>query len=246
MRYFLELSYVGTHYHGWQIQDNAASVQQELNEALSKILRTEIKTTGSGRTDTGVHAIQQVAHFDFEGKLENNLSDRLNSLLSKNIAIKSCRLVQDEVNARYDAKSRAYVYKIISHKNPFQDSMAYRYAKELNLDAMNEACELIKNWKDFESFSKVHTEVNNFNCEIFEAKWVATNEAYEFYVKANRFLRGMVRAMVGTLLLVSEGSVGISGFKKILESQDRTKAGRSVPAHGLYLSEVNYLEEIYQ
>ncbi len=245
MRYFLELSYDGTSYHGWQIQKNAMTVQQELNEAISKILRSEIKTTGSGRTDTGVHANVQVAHFDFDGKIKEDFCRRLNSLLSKQIAAKSIRPVNESSNARYAATSRAYIYKIHTHKNPFLEGRSYWFSRSLNLDTMNQCCDLICQWQDFESFSKVHTDVNNFNCEIFEANWKSTNEGLEFYVSANRFLRGMVRALVGTMLLVGEEKMDIAAFKEVLESRDRKKAGRSVPAHGLYLMEVNYPKEIY-
>lgn len=241
----MELSYDGTNYHGWQIQNNARTVQQNLNEALSTILRTEIKTMGSGRTDTGVHAYHQVAHFDYEGNLDEGTCHRLNSLLSKSIAIKALRKVQPDVSARFDAVNRAYVYLMHTQKDPFKEGKSYRFARALDLNAMKECCEVFKSWQDFKCFSKVHTEVNNFNCEIFDAKWESVNDELKFYVSANRFLRGMVRSVVGTMLLVGENKIGLSEFKKILESKDRKQAGSSAPAHGLYLSEVNYPKGIY-
>lgn len=245
MRYFLELSYDGTCYHGWQIQDNAVSVQQVLNEALSKILRAEVSTVGSGRTDTGVHALVQVVHFEFDESLPENLPARLNSLLPKDMAVASCVQVTHEAHARFDATSRSYVYKIHQAKNPFLDGQSYLYTPKLDLDKMNDCSRLILDWIDFECFSKVHTDVRTFDCTISEARWEKKNDQIFFYVSANRFLRGMVRAMVGTLLLAGERKLSLSEFKNILESKDRKKAGRSVPACGLYLSEVKYPKEIY-
>lgn len=245
MRYFIELCYDGTHYHGWQIQNNAQTVQQVLNDSLSTILRQEIQTVGSGRTDTGVHASHQVAHFDYPETLEDNFCHKLNSLLPNDISAKTMRRVHDHVSARFDAVSRAYVYKISKVKNPFEVNRAYVFHRPLDISLMNDCIEILKNWKDFESFSKVKTDVNTFDCQIFEAKWDETNESLSFYVSANRFLRGMVRAMVGTLLLVGERKIDLEGFQQILTSKDRKKAGSAVPAHGLYLCEVNYPKEVY-
>lgn len=246
MRYFLDISYDGTAYHGWQIQNNASSVQQVLNEALSTILRQDINTTGSGRTDTGVHALNQVVHFDIsEGVEVDNLCYKLNSLLPRDIAANELRLVDAEASARFSAISRSYLYRIHHHKSPFKQLRSYFYYKVLDVNAMNACCELIKNWVDFEAFSKVQTEVNNFNCEIFEAYWENNNDELHFHVRANRFLRGMIRALVGTMILVGEGTVSLKGFEAILASQDRTQAGRSVPAHGLYLKDIIYPKDIY-
>lgn len=246
MRYFLELSYHGGAYHGWQIQPNAITVQQVLNEALSTILRQTIETIGSGRTDTGVHASKQVVHFDIDQPITGlDLPHKLNSLLPKSMAIHSCRAVKEDVNARFEATSRSYVYKLNKHKNPFEEGLSYLYPRPLDLAAMNACCEVIKDWTDFESFSKVHTDVHTFDCTITDARWEEDNEGYRFYVSANRFLRGMVRALVGTMLLAGEGKLTPEGFVEILESKDRKKAGRSVPAQGLYLCAVDYPDEIY-
>ncbi|WP_109832849.1 tRNA pseudouridine(38-40) synthase TruA [Reichenbachiella versicolor] len=245
MRYFLELAYHGGIYHGWQVQPNAITIQQVLNEALSTILRSEIETIGSGRTDTGVHATKQIAHFDHDQQLPENLIGKLNSLLPKGIAIYSCKPVKEDASARFEASSRSYIYKMNKQKDPFSDGLSYFYRISLDLKAMNDCCTVIKKWTDFESFSKVHTDVHTFNCKIIDARWEEDNEGYRFYVSANRFLRGMVRALVGTMILAGERKISVDDFQKILEAKDRKKAGRSVPAHGLYLSAVEYPEEIY-
>lgn len=246
MRYFLDISYDGTAYHGWQMQNNASSVQQTLSEALSTILRQTINTTGSGRTDAGVHALNQVVHFDIDDDIViKNLCYKLNSLLPKDIAVNNLRPVNGDASARFAAVSRSYLYRIHHKKSPFKQFRSYCHHKSLDLKAMNECCGLIKNWRDFEALSKVHTEVNNFNCEIFEAYWEINNDELHFHVSANRFLRGMIRALVGTMILVGEGLIGLDNFKDILESRDRKKAGRSVPAHGLYLKDIIYPKEIY-
>lgn len=246
MRYFIDISYDGSAYHGWQIQNNAKTVQGALNEALSTILRTEISTIGSGRTDTGVHAIMQMVHFDFENQIDPDLLvAKLNSLLPQDISANHIAAVKEDVSARFDAISRAYIYKIHQHKSPFQQGLSYHFHQPLDLGEMNACCELIKKWKDFESMSKVKTEVNTFNCEIFTAYWEKHNDELHFHVSANRFLRGMVRALVGTLLDVGQGRMSIEEFEAVLESKDRKKAGRSVPAHGLYLRDIIYPKDIY-
>ncbi|MEM7421994.1 MAG: tRNA pseudouridine(38-40) synthase TruA, partial [Pseudomonadota bacterium] len=241
----MELSYDGSKYHGWQIQKNAISVQQVVEESISIILRRDVEIIGSGRTDTGVHALKQCVHFDFQEELSHDFIYRLNKLLPKDIAVHRIAPVKDDAHVRFDAYSRAYRYKIIFKKDPFSVDRAYYYYKPLCLHDMVECCENIEQWTDFESFSKVHTDVKTFDCQIFGCSWIETNEGLDFYVRANRFLRGMVRAMVGTLLLVGEGKLDSSGFRKILESRDRKKAGRAVPACGLYLAEVNYPKEVY-
>ncbi|MGL1887312.1 MAG: tRNA pseudouridine(38-40) synthase TruA [Reichenbachiella sp.] len=246
MRYFLDISYDGTAYHGWQIQNNADTVQQTLNEALSMILRQKITTIGSGRTDTGVHALNQVVHFDLSPDIKTSeLCFKLNSLLPKDISANDLRRVQDDANTRFSAVSRSYLYRINQRKSPFKVLRAYFYRPTLDLGLMNESCELIKRWIDFEAFSKVQTEVNHFNCEIFEAYWENSNDEIHFHVCANRFLRGMIRALVGTMLLIGERKIDLKQFEAILESRDRTEAGRSVPAHGLYLKDIIYPTNIY-
>ncbi|MEL7145682.1 MAG: tRNA pseudouridine(38-40) synthase TruA [Bacteroidota bacterium] len=246
MRYFLYLAYNGTNYHGWQVQDNAISVQQVLNESLSTLLRTEINAMGSGRTDTGVHARMQVVHFDVDEPLDQDqLVARLNRFLPKDITIYQLKAVQSDANTRFDAISRQYHYHIHSFKNPFKEKLSYGFYQSLNVQAMNSACELLLQWKDFECFSRVKTEVNNFYCDIFEAKWLRENEDLLFSVRANRFLRGMVRALVGTLLEVGQGKVGLGDFNEILKSRDRRRAGRAVPPHGLYLHDIVYPDKIF-
>lgn len=246
MRYFIDISYDGTNYHGWQIQNNAKTVQGVLNEALSTILREEISTIGSGRTDTGVHAMMQMVHFDYENEIDTNqLVAKLNSLLPQDVSVNSIQEVKVDVSARFEATSRAYIYKIHQNKNPFKQGLSYHFHRSLDLDAMNACCELVKKWKDFEAMSKVKTEVNNFNCEIFTAFWEKQNDEIHFHVSANRFLRGMVRALVGTMLDVGQGRMTKAEFQTVLESRDRKKAGRSVPAHGLYLRDITYPKDIY-
>jgi tRNA pseudouridine38-40 synthase len=246
MRYFLDISYLGTDFHGWQIQNNAHSVQAELNQALSTILRSDISCLGSGRTDTGVHARQQIVHFDVPEPIdEEQLTFKLNSLLPKSVAVQSCKRVKDEAHARFDAEMRAYEYHIHCAKNPFKEGLSYYYNLALDERLMTEACSIIRQWRNFQAFSKVQTEVNHFECEITEIHWEPTNQGYIFHVSANRFLRGMVRAIVGTLLEVNRGKMSIDQLKAALESGDRRKAGRAVPAEGLYLTRVVYPESIY-
>ena len=246
MKYFIELSYFGTRFHGWQIQQNAESVQGILNHSLTLILGEKIETTGSGRTDTGVHALAQVAHFDFRGSLNTqDLVFKLNSLLPKDIAISSIRPVIDTAHARFDATGRSYIYKITRQKNPFEINRAYYFRPDVDVAIMNEAAFMLKTYSDFECFSKVKTDVNNFNCGVTKAEWLSEGAELSFVISADRFLRGMVRAIVGTLLELGQGRKNLEDLKMILESRDRKKAGRSVPAHGLYLSEVSYPENIY-
>ncbi|BDD03421.1 tRNA pseudouridine(38-40) synthase TruA [Aureibacter tunicatorum] len=247
MRYFLEIAYKGTAYHGWQIQNNASSVQGEIQEALSKILREKIEITGSGRTDTGVHALQQFAHFDYNSSLDLNLTTyKLNSILPKNIAIIRTSQVKDEAHARFDADKRSYIYKLHTFKDPFTENSSHYHRESLNLEQMNIACEHLLGRKDFKCFSKVKTEVNNFFCEITNAQWIQTSSNnFEFHISANRFLRNMVRAIVGTLLEIGTGKQKPEHILHVIEAKSRQKAGKSVPACGLYLSKVEYDNSIY-
>ena len=241
MRYLLDIAYNGTNYHGWQMQNNAVSVQQILEEALSRLLREPIRITGSGRTDTGVHAEQQPAHFDIEKELDCELIlFRLNAMLPPDVAIKVLEPTNEGFHARFSAKKRRYAYRICRKKNPFMLNQCYLFARPLNIEAMNEAAKLLLQWEDFECFSKVATDVKHFRCNVTEAQWVENGNELIFYVSANRFLRNMVRAIVGTLLDVGEGKISVDDVQKILESRKRSKAGRSAPAQGLYLIEVTY------
>lgn len=241
MRYFIKLAYNGTHYHGWQYQPNAASVQETLNKALSVILNTEIDVMGSGRTDTGVHAREMFAHFDTEKAFDpETLVHKANSFLPKDIVVYAIFAVPEEAHARFDAKKRTYEYHIHNFKNVFLQDLSWHCAQKLNVLKMNEAAKILLNHTDFECFSKVHTDVNTFNCNITEAFWKQENDKLIFTISADRFLRNMVRAIVGTLINVGIGKISVEDFNAVIESKKRSEAGFSVPAHGLYLTEIKY------
>ena len=247
MRYFIHLAYNGTPYHGWQIQPNATSVQETLNKAFSVLLQSEINLMGAGRTDTGVHAKEMYAHFDFEASIDiPNLVHKLNSFLPKDIVIYDIIPFHNEAHTRFDATKRTYEYHIHQFKNPFLDELSWYFHQPLDIDLMNEAAQLLLNHTDFECFSKVNTDVNTFDCTIFEAYWTrastehSENDQLVFTISANRFLRNMVRSIVGTLVNVGLHKITLDDFTKILESKSREKAGFSVPAHGLYLTKINY------
>jgi tRNA pseudouridine38-40 synthase len=245
-RFLFEISYNGTHYNGWQSQQNATGIQEIVEKALSKLLREEIKIVGSGRTDTGVHCEQQFFHADIEKEFEvNNLILRLNSLLPKDIAIHSIRPIKATASARYDAVERTYQYRITRRKNPFHEGLAWHYFKPADITTMNKAAALLLGEQDFESFSKVKTDVNHFVCTIIKASWRQDGDRLEFTITANRFLRGMVRAIVGTLLDVGSGKITVHDFQTILKSRDRKKAGANVPSNGLYLTKVKYPSSIF-
>ena len=241
MRYFIELSYKGTNYHGWQIQPDASSVQEEITKALATILQEKILLVGAGRTDAGVHASQMFAHVDTVKKLSNNYVHKLNAILPNDIVIKSIKEVSDDTHARFDAVSRTYEYRILLGRDPFLLETTWQlHQKNLQIEKMNEAANLLFKYEDFESFSKVKTDVNTFNCTIMKAVWTLEDKHLIFHIKANRFLRNMVRAIVGTLLEVGLGKKTVEDFRKIIESKKRSEAGLSVPAKGLFLTEVCY------
>ena len=242
MRYFIHLAYNGTPYHGWQIQPNATSVQETLNKAFSVLLQSEINLMGAGRTDTGVHAKEMYAHFDFEASIDiPNLVHKLNSFLPKDIVIYDIIPVHDDAHTRFDATKRTYEYHIHQFKNPFVDELSWYFHQPLDIDLMNEAAKLLFNYTDFECFSKVNTDVNTFDCTIFEANWKrGENDKLVFIISANRFLRNMVRSIVGTLVNIGLHKITIEDFAQIIESKSRDKAGFSVPAHGLYLTQITY------
>ena len=241
MRFFIELSYNGKAYHGWQNQPNAISVQEVLENALSTILKTNISTMGAGRTDAGVHASQMFAHFDFNEKIETaDLVYKLNSYLPKDIAVASIFEVKPNAHARFNALSRMYHYKISTLKNVFDYNFAYQVHLSLNVEAMNAACNILFEYKDFQCFSKSKTDVKTYNCDIKEAFWTKTSNGLIFTIKADRFLRNMVRAIVGTLVDVGLGKISIEDFRGIIESKNRGKAGLSVPAKGLFLTKIKY------
>lgn len=242
MRYFIHLAYHGTAYHGWQIQPNAASVQETLNKAFSVLLQSEMNLMGAGRTDTGVHAREMYAHFDTDTTFDiPTLVHKLNSFLPKDIVIYDIIPVHDDAHTRFDATKRTYEYHIHQCKNPFLDELSWYFHQTLDINLMNQAAQILQNYTDFECFSKVNTDVNTFDCTIFEAHWKrGENNQLVFTVSANRFLRNMVRSIVGTLINVGLHKITLDDFKKIIESKSREKAGFSVPAHGLYLTKIEY------
>ena len=242
LRYFIELSYKGTNYHGWQVQPDCISVQELINKSLSTILRKPFAVLGAGRTDTGVHAEQMFAHSDIENEIDvNETTYKLNSLLPHDIVIDKIFRTDDSVHARFDATSRSYEYRIFLGRNPFLTDTTWQLNnKKLNIVKMNEAAEILLTYTDFKCFSRVHTDVRTYNCDVREAKWIFKNKILTFHITADRFLRNMVRAIVGTLIDVGTGKINIEEFKQILDSRDRCKAGTSAPAHGLFLTQVTY------
>lgn len=244
-RYFMRLAYNGTPYHGWQKQQNAHSVQEELEQALVTLLSESMIVAGSGRTDTGVHAKMQVVHFDTSKQVDPlTIVEKLNGILPASIAVQNCWEVTTDAHARFDAVHRKYEYHLHHQKSPFLEGLSYFYRPSLNVDAMNRAAQSLLGRQDFQSFSKVKTEVNHFECEILEAYWEIRNKQLVFHVKANRFLRGMVRALVGTLIDVGREKIDVLTFERIIAAKNRKEAGRAVPPHGLYLTEVAYPKSI--
>ncbi|WP_271392677.1 tRNA pseudouridine(38-40) synthase TruA [Aequorivita sinensis] len=246
MRYFIEIAYNGKNYFGWQRQPKQMSVQQVIEESLSTLLREDIKITGAGRTDAGVHAKQLFAHFDFEA-INNTkaLVFRINSFLPKDISVVNIFQVRDNAHARFDAVAREYEYVISLRKDPFSQDFAYQLNKIPDVDLMNKTSELLFNHIDFQCFSRSKTDVKTYNCVISKARWELIDNKLTFTISADRFLRNMVRAIVGTLLDVGFGKTSAEDFQAILNSKNRSKAGASAPAHGLYLTKVKYPEEIF-
>ncbi|MFK8060423.1 MAG: tRNA pseudouridine(38-40) synthase TruA [Polaribacter sp.] len=241
MRYFIELSYNGKKYHGWQIQPDVISVQEKLNFAVSTILQEKIEVVGAGRTDTGVHASQMFAHFNVDNKLKGDIPHKLNSILPEDIVVYKVFLVDDEKHARFNALSRSYEYKIWQGRNPFLLDFSWQiHSQNLNINLMNEAAKLLLEYTDFQTFSKVKTDVYTYNCDITEAIWKQKGKELTFHISANRFLRNMVRAIVGTLVDVGLEKISIEDFRKIIESKNRSNAGLSVPAKGLFLTNIKY------
>jgi len=263
-RYFIELAYNGTAYHGWQVQPNALTVQEVLDRCLTTVLRRPIETTGCGRTDTGVHATEFFAHFDVEFIDDSSLfiekdSDNtaaamnhelltinpsrlrsLNSILPKDIAIKSIFPVDDEAHARFGATLRSYEYHIHFNKDPFKNGYSWELRDRPDLELMNAAAAIIKEYTDFSCFSKSNTQVKTNNCKIPRAEWISVQNGIVFHISADRFLRNMVRAIVGTLLMVGRKEITPDDVRGIIESKNRSNAGTSVPACGLYLTQVHY------
>ena len=247
-RYFIYLSYDGTRYHGWQIQPGDISVQECLMKALSTLLRREtVEVTGAGRTDAGVHARLMVAHFDHETALDTAfLTDKLNRLLPPDIAVYRVVEVRPDAHARFDATSRKYRYYVTTSKTPFRRHYSCRLFNRPDFEQMNHAAETLFEYTDFTSFSKLHTDVKTNNCRIMYARWEQEDaDTWVFTIRADRFLRNMVRAVVGTLLEVGRGKLTIEGFRQVIEKKDRCSAGTSVPGNALFLVDVTYPEEIF-
>ena len=241
MRYFIELLYNGKNYHGWQIQPDAISVQEKINNAVSIVLQEKISVVGAGRTDTGVHAEQLFAHFDADKKLDSNIVFKLNSVLPEDIVIAGVFSVDEEKHARFDALSRSYEYRIWLGRNPFLLDTTWQLKhQKLDVEKMNVAAEILLEYENFQAFSKVRTEVKTFNCDVTNAVWKQEGNLLVFHISANRFLRNMVRAIVGTLVDVGTYKISIEDFRKIILSKDRSQAGLSVPAKGLFLTKVRY------
>ncbi len=244
-RFFLEIKYDGTNYHGWQIQKNANSVQEQLNKALSTLLQKNIMITGAGRTDTGVHAKQIFAHFDTNTSFEiNNLKFKLNKFLPHDISCSSITEVNKDAHARFSATARTYEYWITTKKDPFLHNKAYHFIHRLNLNNMNLACNTLLKHTDFSCFSRSNTDTFTNDCDITKAHWEIKNDCLVFTITANRFLRNMVRAIVGTMLDIGQQRIKIEDLETIINSKNRSEAGTSAPAHGLYLTEVKYPKEI--
>lgn len=244
MRYLLELAYNGTGYCGWQRQPNALGVQQVLEEALETLLRQPVGLVGSGRTDTGVHARQQFAHFDWPGPdllpQAETLLFRLNKMLPPGIAVMGLRGVSPDFHARFTATARRYEYHLSRRKDPFRAHESYFFSLPLDLAAMNTAAALLLQHRDFESFSRVKTQVHTFRCHIREAHWEQRGPLWVFHIEADRFLRGMVRAIAGTLLEVGQNRMSVAEFEAVILACDRRRAGRAVPPQGLFLTAVRY------
>jgi len=245
LRYFLELSYNGKAYHGWQNQPNAISVQEVIEKVLSIILKKHTVIVGAGRTDAGVHALQMFAHFDTDLSFEEDgLLYKLNSFLPKDIAILDVFKVNEEAHTRFDALSREYLYRITLKKNVFTFDEVYYLKSDIDIDKMNEASKILYQYKDFQCFSKSKTDVKTYNCKIMHAKWTVENNELHFVIKADRFLRNMVRAIVGTMINIGIGKIDINNLHEIIKSKNRSEAGFSVPAHALYLTKIEYPKEI--
>lgn len=270
MRYFITFSYDGTNYHGWQIQPNGISVQEVLQKALSTLLRTPIEVVGAGRTDAGVHARMMVAHFDYEGPSVIDCAQlvyKLNKILPHDIAVQKVEQVADDMHARFSATSRTYHYYIHTRKDPFRRAYSWQVYGELDFAKMNEAARVLMEYTDFTSFSKVNTDTKTNLCTVTEAHWDALDAegrvvddkgsagevecivgsagdegpvAWRFTVTANRFLRNMVRAIVGTLVEVGRGKLSLEGFRRVIEEKNRCSAGESVPGNALFLVDIKY------
>ena len=246
-RYFIYFSYDGAAYHGWQVQPNAITVQQVLEDALSKLMRQPVPLVGAGRTDSGVNAACMVAHADFPCEIDaGQLVYKLNRILPPDIAVSDVRRVKDDAHARFDAVSRRYMYRVVTEKSPFLRKYACRVSGTVDFESMNKAACLLYEYTDFTSFSKLHTDVKTNNCKVTHAEWKQVGDSeWVFEIEADRFLRNMVRAIVGTLLMVGRGKMSIDGFRAVIENKARGEAGDSAPGEALFLVSVTYPESIF-
>lgn len=245
-RYFLEVSYKGTAYSGFQVQKNANTIQSEIEKAFTILQRQNILLTGSSRTDAGVHALQNFFHFDFDEEINPHFTYKINAILPGDIVVKKIREMQPEAHCRFDAISREYKYLVYRHKDPFLSDRAFFFPYKLDIEVMQKAAGLIKNYTDFASFSKRNTQVKTFDCEVEKSEWYWEKECLIYNTSANRFLRGMVRALVATMLKIGRGKMTIDEFKNVIEQRDCTKASFAVPPHGLFLVAVNYPRGYFQ
>jgi tRNA pseudouridine38-40 synthase len=245
-RYFIKLAYKGTNYHGWQIQENALSVQAVITSALATILQDNIEITGCGRTDTGVHAQMYFAHFDTEKQFQtSSLTYQINNLLPKDIVVFEVIPVIPTAHARFDAVSRSYEYIISNEKNPFSFELSYYFRQKLNIMMMNRCGEILINTKDFKSFCKTGSDNKTTICEVKKAYWEKDKNNFIFHIQADRFLRNMVRAVVGTMIEVGMGKINEQDFQKIVDAKDRKQAKFSAPAEGLHLTHIEYPKNIF-
>lgn len=245
-RYFIYLAYNGANYCGWQTQPNGLAVQELIEKALTTLLRIETPIVGAGRTDAGVHARQMIAHFETDFADIELLTDKLNRILPNDIVIYKIVAVTDEAHARFDATSRLYRYYVTTQKDPFMYPYKYKVYGNIDVDQMNRCAKVLFEYEDFTSFSKLHTDVKTNNCSIMQAEWAKSGDDYIFTIKANRFLRNMVRAIVGTLLQAGRGKLDEEGMRRVIEAKDRGVAGLSVPGQALFLEEVEYPESIFK
>ncbi len=247
LRYFIKLAYKGTNYHGWQAQPNAITVQELLGKSFSTIFRNPFEIVGAGRTDAGVHADEFYAHVNIENEFNaNEIIYKMNALLPNDIVVYDIFKTTENAHARFDALSRSYEYRIFLGKNPFLNETAWQFiTTKLNVERMNEAAKILETHTNFKSFSRSNSDVRTYNCNIMHAKWKQTNQLLVFHITADRFLRNMVRAVVGTLIEIGKGKMNLEEFKQIIESENRCNAGPSAPAQGLFLTQVTYPKTIF-
>ncbi len=245
-RYFLEVSYKGTAYSGFQSQKNANSIQSEVEKAFEILQKERVVMVGSSRTDAGVHALQNFFHFDYEKELNPHFVYKLNAILPADIAVKNVLPVADNAHCRFDAVSREYKYRIYRFKNPFLSDSAYFFPYKLETEKLQELAKALPEYKNFSAFSKRKTQVKTFHCAIMESEWVFQDDLLIYQVKANRFLRGMVRALVATMLWLNRQGKDVEDFKDIIESEDQSKAKFGVPGHGLFLVKISYPGNIFK